>query len=94
MGEDEAPDATDAGHASGEFSGEAVVREVEVLEVGPGREVDNRGEAVVVEAKKPELREASEGPSGPGEVEAVENEVSDSAIVAGDTEPRPGTGVS
>ena len=94
MGEDEAADTAEAGHAGGKFSGEAVVREVEVLQVGPIREVDGGGEAVVVEAEQPEPREPSEGPSGAGKVEAIENQVGDSAMAATDAEPRPGTWVS
>ena len=65
-----------------------------MLQVGPRREVDGGGEAVVVEAEKPEPREPSEGPRGDGKVETIENEVGDSAMAAADVEPRPGTWVS
>lgn len=59
VGEDEAANTRDAGDAGGKISGEAVVREVEVLEVGPRGEVEGGGKAVVVEAEKPEASEAS-----------------------------------
>ena len=62
-----------------------------MLQVGSIIEVDGRGEAVVVEAEQPE---PSDGPSGAGKVEAIENQVGDSAMAAADAEPRPGTWVS
>ena len=91
MGED---DAAEAGPAGGEFSGEAVVREIEVLQVGPIKEVDSEGEAIVVESEQPESREPSEGPSGASKVEAIENQVGDSAMAVADAVPRPRTWVN
>ena len=91
MGEDKAVDTAEARHAGGKFSSEAVIREVEVLQVGPVREVDGRGEAVVVEAEHPEPREPSEGPSGAGKVEGIENQVGDSAMAAADADCRATT---
>lgn len=65
-----------------------------MLQVGPRREVYGGGEAVVVEAEEAEMRETIQGPSGAGKVQVIENEVSDSAMAAADTEPGPGTGLS
>ena len=48
----------------------------------------------MVEAKKPEPREPSEGSKGAGKVETIENAVGDSAMAAADAEPRLGTSVS
>ena len=89
MGNDEVAETMEAGYAGGEFSCKVVVREVEVLQVGPRREVDGGGEAIVVEAEelKSEPREPCEGPSGAGKVETIENEVGDSAMAAADAEP-------
>lgn len=45
----------EVGDSGGEFAGEAVVGEVEVLEIGPGGEAGGGGEAVMVEAEVSKL---------------------------------------
>lgn len=87
---------------SREGAGEAVVREVEDLEVGPpggDGEVDameGGGEGVVAKAEEGKAREAGEVVDGAVEAEAFENEAGDTAAAAGDAAPggaRVGDGV-
>ena len=75
MREVEKPEATEIGYSYGEYSGEAVVGEVEVLEVWPRGEIQSRRrrKKVVVKAEVSEMSESSRWLSRAEEIEAIKD---------------------
>lgn len=80
----------EAGDSGWKGSVEAVVGEVQVVEVVPRGEVEGGGEAVAVEVEELEVGELGELLSRTGQVEVLQNDSGNSAFrrIASDAKPR------